>query len=351
MAASIQEKTPPPKSEEALYSPGTQLSSTAIARFSRDDAEESRRFDQFSGARVISVNGLINPNRFPNPSPNSNPSTASIALSGQSSVGSGSVKVGKRRSKLTSKTPIKVFSADTANFMAMVQKLTGIPSQLLGSPQTSLLKPLPTRPSHPSMQGLHTLDTSAFFIGDNATTNLSNDSFLSKVPRFSRFRPSVGQHLQLDSSCGFNLTPAMGLNALGGQLHGSSFPPPLTPKSDLKSLLPQLLRNTSSLGRPTCAAASLPSLWDPSEEGKLKQKSSTYQFTDHGMFHEDISGSGNGDTSHQGMMGDLDQCTSRGVPSWESLLMGNDGSSFVDSWLPPSSNGAVGSHASKAKLA
>ncbi|KAI5059791.1 hypothetical protein GOP47_0026110 [Adiantum capillus-veneris] len=91
---------------------------------------------------------------------------SSSVLSSQASVGAGASKVSKRRSRSNKKPPIAVLAADTSNFRAMVQQLTGIPApqalpQLWGTCGVPLLKPQPTRLSP---LDLTTLDTSSSFL-------------------------------------------------------------------------------------------------------------------------------------------------------------------------------------------
>lgn len=96
-------------------------------------------------------------------------------------------KVSKtRRSRASSKSPITFLNADPANFRAMVQQVTGVPlnptaaAARLWSPSGGIGVPLPKRDFSSSsarsnnnitIQGLPTLDTSAFLI------NMSQDRF------------------------------------------------------------------------------------------------------------------------------------------------------------------------------
>lgn len=91
---------------------------------------------------------------------------ASIALSSQGSAGAGGSRVNKKRSRASNKTPIAVLSADSSNFRAMVQQLTGIPSiQSYPHSGIPLLKPQPSRHPYTGTSNLPTLDTSACFLG------------------------------------------------------------------------------------------------------------------------------------------------------------------------------------------
>ncbi|KAI5080362.1 hypothetical protein GOP47_0005841 [Adiantum capillus-veneris] len=101
---------------------------------------------------------------------------AAVALSVQSAAGLGRARPGKRKSRVSSKVPIRVFSADADNFMAMVHKLTGLHSSTClfpDTPQNPLLKPLPYRPV---MQGMFTPEFSAYPSHNKMTSNLNTDN-------------------------------------------------------------------------------------------------------------------------------------------------------------------------------
>lgn len=110
--------------------------------------------------------------------------TASMGLLGQPAAGLGRARAGKRKSRVNSKVPIRVFSADAANFMAMVHNLTGFQSSTClfpGSPQNRLLKPLPSRALHPGMQGMLVPEFSAFPSCDKGTSDITADKFANAL--------------------------------------------------------------------------------------------------------------------------------------------------------------------------
>lgn len=262
--------------------------------------------------------------------------TASIALSSQASVGAGGAKVGKRRSRANKKAPIAVLSADASTFRAMVQQLTGIPtspsiqhygSNIWGSQGGApLLKPHPTRAPYNATLNLPTLDTSACFLGPRPTSikgPLQEFSFLQ-----GSHQPSSGPSLGANFSAELGFSQGRGTN--NNMLQGNL-------SHDFKSFLSHQANpinyNTS---------ASLPSLWDPIDSGKLRGNYPTYK--------EDLK-----QACSQGMMREADQFTVRQAPTpLENFILGEDlhaKSSYgsVDSWF--SFDGTLSSHSPKMEIA
>lgn len=293
---------------------------------------------------------------------------AAMALSAPASVGAGFSKVSKRRSRASNKAPITVLSADTSNFRAMVQKLTGIPatssprasaSSMQGRPEfqfwdssaISILKPQPTRPSsHQSFHGgsLPTLDTSAPFL-------LRGDRSSSAFPLPARLLPSDNllqatfpslpflQASQQKSDSSFS-AGEIGLNGSSASTQRSFTN--ASSASDLKSLL------QSNLGS---SSASLPSLWDPAEGGKLGEKCFSANSLRNNWCNDRSGENSRMQALYMPGGGELDQFNMRQVSSIESFLMEDDRQTMnpssrpynsVDSWLSYD-----GVHGSKIELA
>lgn len=235
-------------------------------------------------------------------------SPTTTALTAQGALGAASAKVSKRRSRATSKSPITVLSADTTNFRAMVQKLTGIPTspsmqrngfQFLSNPSMSVLKPCPSRPPH-SIHGLPTLDTSAFLLLDGANSHSQSQNILhsfANYPLLQSARP-----LSDSSNLDANLVAKLGLNR--PHLNPNSLSASAT--SDLKSFLPSFVGNATNLA---ASRASLPSLWDPAESDKFKGKCFTDRLKDNAYNEEKIGGRADSSkhVSYQGMIREADQ--------------------------------------------
>lgn len=266
--------------------------------------------------------------------------TASIALSSQASVGAGGAKVGKRRSRANKKAPIAVLSADTSNFRAMVQQLTGIPtspsiqhygSNIWGSQGGApLLKPHPTRPPFNGTLNLPTLDTSACFLGPRPTPikgPLQEFSFLQRS-----HQPSSGPSLGANFATELGFSQGRGTNYM---LQGNL-------SHDFKSFLSNHQANPINYNT-SSSSVSLPSLWDhPIDSGKLRGNYPTYK-EDHKQ------------ACSQGMMREADQFTVRQAPTaLDNLILGEDlhsKSSYgsVDSWF--SFDGTLSSHSPKMEIA
>lgn len=228
----------------------------------------------------------------------------------------------RRKSRATSKAPIKVFSADASNFMAMVHRLTGIPSRTF-----HLLNPPPASMSLPFMQGPPTLDTSAMLLPRWSCDYISSNNELQKLCSFPCLQASSSSSQQhLGSSC----VDMKSLNQ-AGQLNAGS---------DTKFPLPHLLRNRGSTGS-SCAL--LPSLWEASE---VKQRSVTHKLQDNCI-------NGREDTfrqaSHHGITSEVSLSKPRDLSSLETLLAQHDGLASVDAWL--SSTSVLTSNIAKEELA
>lgn len=234
----------------------------------------------------------------------------------------------RRKSRATSKAPIKVFSADASNFMAMVHRLTGIPSRTF-----HLLNPPPASMPLPFMQGPPTLDTSATLLPRWSCDYISSSNELQKLWRFpclqaSSSSPSPSPSQQhLGSSC----LDMKSLNQ-AGQLNAGS---------DTKFPLPHLLRSSRGSSGSSCAL--LPSLWEASE---VKQRSVTHKPQENCI-------NGREDTfrqaSHHGITSEVSLSKPRDLSSLESLLVQHDGLASVDAWL--SSTSVLASNIAKEELA
>eukprot|EP00249_Psilotum_nudum_P017925 c26553_g1_i1 orf=411-1979(-) len=280
------------------------------------------------------------------------------ALSAQASVRAGTTKVSKRRSRASSKPPITVLSADTSNFRAMVQKLTGIPTSPPMQPRryhfwdtptaSSILKPHATRPTQ-SIPGLPTLDTSAFFLLDGASTLNQNAARLQRDSLLQGF-PQVR-----DNSVNGSLEGYLGLNH-GGQLN--PYNSLSVSNADMKTLFPSL---SDTFKHPNDPCVSLPMLSDPSEGGSftaLDDRMREKCFVEsllvpsvrerlsnqlHGRGECSVEQSNcNTDLNHamSGGKSDTQQFILRQTANLESFLMGNDNFDYptrtahgVDTWL------------------
>eukprot|EP00250_Pteridium_aquilinum_P012741 c20913_g1_i2 orf=138-1178(+) len=324
MASSIEHIHTPVKTEEeqqsnthTFFTPDEELGSASCRASSlpikHGNAERGSHLVHFG---AVSVGGIANAHTFFN-SENIDPrsGSASVALSIQSTARLGRAKVGKRKSSRgSSKVPIKVFSADTANFMAMVHNLTGLPSApylLGGSSQNSLLKPLPARPLHPYMQGMYTPGASAFPACDKVSANSSADDGFSSA--FSQLKSSLGQSQQHDSFNNVSIATKQGSNTGGCQSSTDRFPPSIYNLA-FKALHSQVLQNSNSVS-PSSGVSVSPSPWDPKKEDSQKEKPCTDSFNEHKMLNEDISGEGNG-------TGNLDWRASREASNWKDLVAG-----------------------------
>eukprot|EP00249_Psilotum_nudum_P016335 c25772_g1_i1 orf=282-1967(+) len=294
-------------------------------------------------------------------------------------------KITKRRSRASSKAPITVLSADTTNFRAMVQKLTGIPAPLMqqssihwwGSPSSiSVLKPQPTRPTQ-HIQGLSTLDTSAYLLFDGA-------SALNQDPRL--FAGDFVEH-------GFSGLSFLPTSQVDTFLHGCTggehslnvakepnfFSCPTAVNSDVGALLPNLLNPFEhKVLNQQSSSSSQPMPWDSTEhntvrEGflndilrkeycpeRVRDVSASIRLGENmnargTALHENAS---NQSTHQNIIVGDKSDLDIRQVAALESLLMANERMDFdlpgkglhaVDSWL--SCDGTLVNHATKLELA
>ncbi|MCO5608636.1 hypothetical protein L7F22_062849 [Adiantum nelumboides] len=198
----------------------------------------------------------------------------------------------KRRSRASSKAPIKVFSTDTTNFMAMVHKLTGIPSN--ASPFQSTL-PAPWAPKIlPFNQGLATLDTSALLL-----PTLSSDRVLSSNS-YSGMQALPSQQ-QLSS-----VSSSMKSVSQAGQLpaHLDCVPASYC----------DLMRSMSS----SINSSSLPRLW---EHAYTSEKSAAHQLQQKSFNEKGVSRQ---EPSHQEAALGLNLPASNTLSRLEMLLAGHD---------------------------
>eukprot|EP00250_Pteridium_aquilinum_P013884 c21633_g1_i2 orf=386-1399(-) len=216
----------------------------------------------------------------------------------------------KRRSRATSKAPIKVFSTDTSNFMAMVHQLTGVPSN------SFYTLPPPTAPSKllPFNQGLSTLDTSAMLL-----------------PSFSCDRVSSG-----NSYSGLQSQPQQNFNSLCLDVQTSN---QALANMDVTSL------SYSDLMRSMCSAdsSSLPCLWEAS---LIKQKSAAHKGQECCM--SDREGITRQEVLHQGVTKESTLPVSGNLSRLGILLAAGDKLVSTDAWA--SSTSIVKSSSAKGEV-
>ncbi|MCO5591654.1 hypothetical protein L7F22_045645 [Adiantum nelumboides] len=215
-----------------------------IAQDEEEPTSAPRSPMKLENAEVRFDNGRMN-------AENIDPHLEAVALSGQSVTGLSRVRPGKRKSRVSNKVPIRVFSADAENFMAMVHKLTGLQS----SPQNPLMKPHPYRALHPVMQGMLAPEFSGFSTSNIATS----DRFIDKSP-------NTWSHSDFDS----NQTAQL------ASFHDSI---PLSNKS------------SSMLGG-HAIMANVPSIWQPLEDYGRKDECFTVGSNMNKFPHESVRNAG-----------------------------------------------------------
>ncbi|KAI5063072.1 hypothetical protein GOP47_0021619 [Adiantum capillus-veneris] len=200
----------------------------------------------------------------------------------------------KRRSRASNKAPIKVFSTDTSNFMAMVHKLTGIPSNV--SPFHSAL-PSPWTPKMlPFNHGLATLDTSALLLSAH-----SSNCILSSSNSYSAMQALPPQ-------------PQLSFASSSMKTASQAGHPPVN-LDCMSASYSDLMRSMSS----SLTSSSLPRLWEASF---TSQKSGGHQLPQNSVNAEDgISGQ---EPSHQEATMGLNLSTSNTLSRMEMLLGGPD---------------------------
>ncbi|XP_002979646.2 uncharacterized protein LOC9635173 [Selaginella moellendorffii] len=256
-----------------------------------------------------------------------NRGSATIAnklLGGAGALGTGSGKVTKKRARASRKPPTTVLEADSSNFRAMVQQLTGIPSVPflsssmhqrnglefldLGRPPTATRSILGfAGPHHQALQGLPPLDPSALLpaFGSRAHSEATAAGFGSSSPYFKYMSAAVAasaaphehsRQQQAPPSMGdFLRTP---LDELGLDQNASS---PL-----LSSLDQQQQHEQQRVNLPrkleSSELSSMPSLWEGGGDSSSRELQATNCKTEDGGLEHGTDDTGDQEGSNSRMV-------------------------------------------------
>lgn len=151
---------------------------------------------------------MASKNRTPSAEP------LSTSCSNQRSISAMNDFIGKRRSRRGNRSPITIMKADSADFQAIVQQMTGFAPESSSRAAPSLLKPLPQRPgpigNNNTPSALLTLDSlsvgsiDGFF--DTCPNYLNSATFCSNLAEKSMYSAGTLPSISHFNSMGIDQT-------------------------------------------------------------------------------------------------------------------------------------------------